>query len=330
MKISVLIDNFNYGVFLRQTIDSVLIQTYPDIEVVVVDDGSTDDSAEILRSYGDQIKPVFQENSGQGVAFYQGFIHSTGDIIMLLDADDYLHPEAAAKIAAAWKPETGALFHRLCAVDKDGRKLGYSLPDQRLELSTGNLVPYMLTHAGRCNVPSTSGMAFRRDILGQVLPMPPEFNRRGPDGYLRVSVPLLATVAALDETLAYYRIHGANDHAGGTARRFITRKIMERRKELREREYRQFRKLVEERGLEIAQSASPCNADDHFEELLLDRSGAQRMDTTAYWKLVWTILGQMREEKMPLKRRLRQGALAFLVAFGPKAILRRVYPNLFG
>ncbi len=71
--VSILINNYNYGRFLSKAIDSALNQEYQNIEVIVVDDGSTDDSRKIIESYGERIKPVLKENGGQASAFNAGF-----------------------------------------------------------------------------------------------------------------------------------------------------------------------------------------------------------------------------------------------------------------
>ena len=103
LTLTILINNHNYATYLRESTDSALEQTYPRIEVVVVDDGSTDESAEIIRSYGDRIVPVFKSNGGQASAFNAGFAHSTGDIICLLDSDDVFEPQKAAEIVNAYQ-----------------------------------------------------------------------------------------------------------------------------------------------------------------------------------------------------------------------------------
>ena len=72
--VSVIIPNFNYGQYLSEAIDSVLNQTHQDIEVLVVDDGSTDDSSSILKSYGTEIRVIYQKNSGQSVARNRGIL----------------------------------------------------------------------------------------------------------------------------------------------------------------------------------------------------------------------------------------------------------------
>jgi glycosyltransferase involved in cell wall biosynthesis len=90
---SILINNYNYGRFLGQAIDSALSQDYLSKEILVVDDGSTDNSREIIFSYGDRIIPIFKENGGQASAFNAGVAASRGDILCFLDADDFFYPE---------------------------------------------------------------------------------------------------------------------------------------------------------------------------------------------------------------------------------------------
>jgi glycosyltransferase involved in cell wall biosynthesis len=87
--VSIVVNNFNYGRFLRQSIESALAQDHPRTEVIVVDDASTDGSVEIIRSFGDRIVPVCQErNGGQAAALNAGFAASRGELIIFLDADD--------------------------------------------------------------------------------------------------------------------------------------------------------------------------------------------------------------------------------------------------
>jgi glycosyltransferase involved in cell wall biosynthesis len=87
---SVIISSFNYGTFLREAIESALNQTYTHTQVIVVDDGSTDDSPEIIASYGQQITSILKPNGGQASVLNAGFAVSSGDIIVFLDSDDAL------------------------------------------------------------------------------------------------------------------------------------------------------------------------------------------------------------------------------------------------
>jgi glycosyltransferase involved in cell wall biosynthesis len=100
--VSIVIDNFNYARFLPRSIGSALGQTYPHVEVVVVDDASTDGSQDVIRGYGGKVAPVLKErNAGHGAAFNSGFAASRGEIVLFLDADDHLYPHAVERVLAA-------------------------------------------------------------------------------------------------------------------------------------------------------------------------------------------------------------------------------------
>ncbi len=113
--VSLVINNYNYGRFLAEAIDSALKQTYPHTEVIVVDDGSTDNSRDITASYGDNISPVLKQNGGQASAFIAGFAASKGEIICFLDSDDMFLPEKVADIVDAfgYSSDLQSRFHPL-------------------------------------------------------------------------------------------------------------------------------------------------------------------------------------------------------------------------
>lgn len=87
--VSVIIPCFNHGRYLTQAIDSILLQEYPNIEIIVVDDGSTDNTQEILKKFNN-VKNVFQENKGLSTARNTGIANSNGELLIFLDADDWL------------------------------------------------------------------------------------------------------------------------------------------------------------------------------------------------------------------------------------------------
>ncbi len=91
--ISVVIPAYNAGRFIRRTIDSVLAQTYTDYEIIVIDDGSTDDTAEIVKSYGSKVRYIYQKNAGDGPARNTGIYAAKGEWIAFLDHDDEWLPE---------------------------------------------------------------------------------------------------------------------------------------------------------------------------------------------------------------------------------------------
>ena len=123
--VSIIINNYNYDRFLAEAIDSALNQTYPHVEIIVVDDGSTDNSRNIIADYGNRIVPVLKSNGGQASSFNEGFKASQGEIICLLDSDDVFHQEKVEKIVTLFHDNNliGAaviLFNSLEAVDEKG------------------------------------------------------------------------------------------------------------------------------------------------------------------------------------------------------------------
>src|SRR3546814_148739 len=96
--VSIVIANYNYARFLRRCIDSALGQDHPQVEVVVVDDASSDESAAVIRSYGSRVVPCLKKsNGGHAAAFNAGFAASRGEVVFFLDADDYLYPDARSE-----------------------------------------------------------------------------------------------------------------------------------------------------------------------------------------------------------------------------------------
>jgi hypothetical protein len=214
--VSIVINNFNYAGYLPQSIESALAQTHPRTEVGVVDDASSDGSREVIARYGGRVVAVLQErNGGQGAAINAGFRASRGDIVMLLDADDYLYPQAAERVAAAWVEGLSKVHYRLDLVGAQGQVTDvYPPPEVRLD--SGDVVPRLL-RTGRYETTVTSGNAFARAVLEKILPMPePEF-RISADGYLVTVAPFHGPVGVIEEPLGAYRQHGANAWATSTA-----------------------------------------------------------------------------------------------------------------
>src|SRR5688572_5767710 len=90
--VSVVIPTYNYGHLVAEAVDSALAQTYPAVEVLVVDDGSTDDTWDRLARYGDRIRCVRQANAGLSAARNTGIRAAHGEYVALLDSDDAFHP----------------------------------------------------------------------------------------------------------------------------------------------------------------------------------------------------------------------------------------------
>jgi glycosyltransferase involved in cell wall biosynthesis len=206
--VSVVINNYNYGRFLRDAIKSVLHQTYPQVELIIVDDGSTDHSRAIISEYEGRLISVFKQNGGQASALNAGFRVSRGAIVIFLDADDYLFPHAADQLVKVWKPELSKIHYRLEVVDRTGKKLGIH-PSIRQKLVRGNVVDSLVQN-GRYFTSVTSGNAFNRSTLEQVMPMPEDEFRLAADGYLNVVTPFYGDIEAIEVPLGAYRMHGEN------------------------------------------------------------------------------------------------------------------------
>lgn len=206
--VSVVINNYNYAKFLRDAIESVLNQTYSQIELIVVDDGSKDQSCAIISEYNTQLIPVFKQNGGQASAINAGFQASRGEIVIFLDADDYLFPRSIEQIVHAWKPNLSKIHYRLEVVDRHGTKLGIH-PSIRQKLARGNVIDSLVRN-GRYFTSVTSGNAFGRLTLEQVMPMPEAEFKLAADGYLNVVTPFYGEIEAIEVPLGAYRMHGDN------------------------------------------------------------------------------------------------------------------------
>src|SRR5687767_10569881 len=127
--VSIIINNYNYGRYVAEAIDSALAQTYPWTQVIVVDDGSSDDSRLVIARYGDHVGTILKENGGQASACNAGFDVSQGEIICFLDADDTLFPAAVERAVPLFKGDGVVKVHwPLCEVGKDGKRTGSLIP----------------------------------------------------------------------------------------------------------------------------------------------------------------------------------------------------------
>jgi glycosyltransferase involved in cell wall biosynthesis len=207
---SVVIDNYNYGRFLAGAIDSALGQTYPRTEVVVVDDGSTDDSRRVIASYGGRVVPVLKANGGQGSAFNAGFAACRGDVVLFLDADDLLLPTALERAAPLLDDPAVVKVHwPLREVDEGLRDTGRLVPPTAL--AEGDLRDVLLrTSPVNYAWAPTSGNAWARRFLAAVLPVPEAEYRVSADLYLAALAPFYGHVRSVHEPQGLFRLHGEN------------------------------------------------------------------------------------------------------------------------
>lgn len=210
--VSICVVNYNYARFLTAAIDSALGQTWPEAEVVVVDDGSTDASREVIAGYGDRILVVHKVNGGQGSAFNAGFAACSGDLVCFLDADDVLEPEMAAAAAGQYLacPGLSKVQFMMRLIDRDGQDLGVTVPPRAGSLPSGDLRAHVLRFR-TYPWPPSSGNVYAARALRRTLPLPAERYRTYCDAYLAEVMPLLGPIRSLDLVAVNYRFHGTND-----------------------------------------------------------------------------------------------------------------------
>lgn len=209
--VSVIVNNYNYGRFLDDAIDSVLNQTYEPIELLVVDDGSTDESREVIARYGERIVPVLKSNGGQASAFNSGIAASHGEIIVFLDADDVLLPMAIELAVGKFHTDVVKVHWPLWRANEDLSRTGQQIPAE--DLPCGDLRGLTFSEGPATSLsPPTSGNAWARDFLERVSPIPEPEHRIGADGYLYGLAPAFGLIERIESPQGVYRIHGGNSY----------------------------------------------------------------------------------------------------------------------
>jgi glycosyltransferase involved in cell wall biosynthesis len=204
MLVSIVINNYNYASYLASAIRSALDQTYRPLQVIVVDDGSTDTSQEVISEFSIRIQTVLKPNGGQASAMNAGFRLCQGTIVIFLDSDDTLKPEAVAKIVDNWDDKFSKIQYPLEVVDDDGSATGEIYP--RHALSSGNLIPCLLK-SGSYGTAPTSGNAFSYAFLSKVMPIPETAWPSHADCYLIHLAPFYGLVGRICEPLGSYRMY---------------------------------------------------------------------------------------------------------------------------
>lgn len=220
MKVSVIISNYNYARFLTAAIESTISQSYQNFEIIVVDDGSKDNSRDVLvelqKQYPDKIKAIFQENRGQGGAFNTGFQACSGEVVAFLDADDIWKPNKLQQVVEIFQqPDIVGVMHLLEEVDSEGHLLT-NHPPRKYDLGD-DLAKVVIETGNAWNFPPTSALSYRRSVLEQVFPIDPVRWRIWADGCLIYTTAFLGKIKTIDRVLGGYRIHGANNHMNSEA-----------------------------------------------------------------------------------------------------------------
>jgi glycosyltransferase involved in cell wall biosynthesis len=325
-RVSVAVINYNYADFVSDAIDSVLAQTYPNIELIVVDDESTDDSRLVIDGYGDRVVRVYKHNGGQGSSINAGFEAASGEIVMFLDADDILLPDIVGKVVAAFtaEPGTAMVQFRLEVADATGQPLGVIVPPEPGHLPSGDLREHVLRYRNWASQP-TSGLAFASDSLKRIMPIPEHLYRGSADTYLEELIVFCGLITSLDDVGFYYRMHGRNDFIGRTANADWFRE----RIRLIQAGHEHVKALTGELGIggvpaEATDVPDPAFLAYRLASLKLDRAGhpiPQDRPLAVARDGVRASLGQ---PQLPLKARLKRAAWFAAVALAPPAAGKRL------
>ena len=217
IRVTVVVDTYNYGHFIEEAIDSVLAQDFPpgQMEILVVDDGSADDTADRVRKYGDRIQYFYKPNGGQASGLNFGIARARGEIVAFLDGDDYWSPGKLQRVAAEFErhPEAGMVYHNFFYkrdISPD------QLPQSGLAGVSGFLRDNRKSLLGY-DLHPTATLAFRRSVLQRLLPIPESLVVQA-DAHLSACVVFVAPIVYIDQPLTVYRVHPGNlwNWAGNT------------------------------------------------------------------------------------------------------------------
>jgi glycosyltransferase involved in cell wall biosynthesis len=216
--VTVLIDTYNHERFIERAITSVLEQdmSMDCVEILVVDDGSTDGTPEIVRRFEPRVRLIHKPNGGQASAFNFGFAEAKGEILATLDGDDWWARGKLRRVLETLEAnlDVGIVGHGLYEQYSDGRPNGLILPGQpyRLDLMSqqnAELFRHLAAFFG------TSRMTVRKSVLNPILPIPEELTIEA-DEYIFTLAPAIAPAMILNEPLCYYGIHSGNLFQFGT------------------------------------------------------------------------------------------------------------------
>ena len=309
--ISVLIDTYNHERYIEQAILSVLEQDFPagDVEVLVVDDGSSDTTASIVQKFGPRVRHLRKENGGQASAFNAGIPQLRGQIVAFLDGDDWWANGKLTAVAEAFdaNPEIAAVGHGFYEVcdSNPPREMIVPAAACRFDLSSLDAARF----AGRgLTLLGTSRLSVRREVLNRIGPIPRELVFCADTPILALTLALGGAVI-LDQPLCYYRIHAGNLCAPGPNDALKMRRNIE----ITEIFLNYIPKRLAEFGI------SPDVAEAFFESIRVEheRTKLQSGQSGGRWRVFQT----ERERFRAYYRRPTLGYMMFEYAVGACALL---------
>lgn len=211
MFLSVLVDTYNHQDLIEKALRSVVHQDYPEdgFEIIVVDDGSTDRTPEIVRQFEPRVRLIRKKNGGQASAFNTGIPECRGDVIVFLDGDDWWAQGKLQRVAAAFSddPSLGMLGHAFIETFADGSERVIK-PDTPANFRLDNASNAKYFRLSRCYF-GTSRLALRAGLARKILPVPEPLVFEA-DEYLFTMAPAFAPSLVLADALTHYRVHAGN------------------------------------------------------------------------------------------------------------------------
>ncbi len=217
--VSVVVPCFNYGRYVAAAIQSALDQDWPALEIIVVDDGSTDDTLEVLHSFGSAIRVIHQENGGVNAATDTGVAAALGELITFLDADDTWPPNRVRLLAETLlaHPEAGAAYGDMRVLAEDGSVVHDSFNAHKGYPSapSGHFLGQILAF----NCVSAGAMMVRAELRDRFHPIPAHGGWH--DWWIATQILREAAIVAVPDVVNLYRQHGANTNMGADEARSV-------------------------------------------------------------------------------------------------------------
>jgi glycosyltransferase involved in cell wall biosynthesis len=205
VSVTIVVTSYNYAAYLEDCLQSAVRQSYP-CRVVVVDDGSSDGSRDILARWAERVHVILQPNQGQRGAYTTGLSYASSDIVLFLDSDDMLDTNAVETVVAAFRdPKVVKVHYRLRLVDPKGHPLNGSIPRR---LDHGSLYDGHVRRGLAYVAAPGSGNAYRRSALLKLFPLPVDpHDRHAADFFCIYGIVSLGNVVALPACHGSYRVH---------------------------------------------------------------------------------------------------------------------------
>ena len=209
IRLSIIIANYNYEQYVASAIQSALDLRWEDVEVIVVDDGSTDGSRAVIDGFADRVKILLTENASQRVAANRGYAMSTGDVVLFLDSDDVLPPDLPERLAQVWTPAVSKVQFQMQRMDQTGTRMGTPFPAYCPPPKPADIRRWM-KRTTAYPTPPGSGNAYARWFLDLIFPIEEEAGDAS-DSACLAAAPFFGDVLSLPGVVVGYRQHGAND-----------------------------------------------------------------------------------------------------------------------